>query len=93
MTLQIHARLRDGILIPTTPINLPDQDDLVVTIAPADAAKPTGRMRDDPQDPCPEDGPALLAWFGRHRINLDPDILRDIIESDEYLDQEPDDEP
>jgi hypothetical protein len=93
MTMQIHASIKDGKLIPQAPISLPDADDVLVTISEPPGIEPAPTMRDDPRDPCPEGGLPLLEWFSRHRVCLDPDVLRDIIESDEYLDQEPDDEP
>ena len=95
MTLQIHARIKDGELIPRVPISLPDTDDVIVTISEPTrrVSMPMPVMRDDPRDPCPEQGLPLLEWFSRHRITLDPDLLRDIIESPDYLDQEPQDEP
>ena len=93
MVMQIHARVKDGVLVPNVPISLPDQDDVIVTISTPVAGMPATEIRDDPNDPCPEGGLALLEWFGRHRVTLDPDLLRDIIESNDYLDQEPEDEP
>jgi hypothetical protein len=93
MVLQIHAQIKNGELIPRVPISLPDTDDVILTISDPARTEPVPAIRDDPHDPCPEGGLALLEWFGRHRVTLDPDLLRDIIESPDYLDQEPQDEP
>jgi hypothetical protein len=91
--MQIHAQIKDGKLIPQVPIGLPDSDDVIVTISEPAGIQSAPAIRDDPRDPCPEGGLALLEWFGRHRVALDPDLLQDIAESAEYLDQEPADEP
>lgn len=83
MTRRIHVKFENGVLVPQEKVDFAEHQEITVLV-------------DDQflNDPPPEGGHELLEWFGRHRIKgLDPKVAQEIAESDEYIDQEPDNGP
>lgn len=88
----LHARFENGVFVPEVKVDLPAHKRVQVVIPDepsAAAGAPTERPWDDPNDPMPSGGVALLEWWDRHRLTgLSPEVVRDLAESDEYLDQD-----
>ena len=83
--------------VPNYPIELPEHKEVTVTLnddEPVGSAMPAALPRyDDPSDPMPEGGVALVEWWSRHRLQIDPVIGDKIARSKAYgFNEEPDDE-
>jgi hypothetical protein len=94
MTRTFHARFANGVLVPSERVDLPVDKELTVTV---DEPLPQrGReipRYDDPNDPMPEGGLAMLEWWARHRLPIDPAAAERIAQSKAYgYYEEPDDD-
>lgn len=95
MTRTFQARFANGVLVPSEKVELPLDKELTVTVdEPAVSSNGVVIPRyDDPSDPMPEGGMALLDWWARHRLPIDPVMGEKIAQSKAYgYYEEPDDD-
>ena len=77
MAVQVRVSFENGVFVPQEKVELPERTVLTVNYdVPA-----TG-------DPKPTGGVELVRWRARHRLEIDPETARQIIESKELADQE-----
>ncbi|HVS70215.1 MAG TPA: hypothetical protein VHQ47_03055 [Phycisphaerae bacterium] len=86
MTRRFRAHFANGVLVPHEKLELPADLELTVTVDSPEAQRPAVEMPrfDDPNDPMPEDGAALIDWWARHRLPVGPEIGDKIARSPGY---------
>ena len=86
MTRRFNAHFRNGVLIPDEKVELPENRTLTISVDEVSNHAPQVEhpRHEDPNDPMPEGGVELCAWWTRHRIQIDPAIAREIAENPEF---------
>jgi hypothetical protein len=88
MTIELNARFENGVFVPEGKVALAEHQRVTLVVkeevAPV-AAPAEERWWDDPNDPMPAGGMALLEWWDRHRLQgLDPETMDRIARGKEY---------
>ncbi len=78
MTQRFNAHFQNGVLIPDEIVDLPENRTLAVVVDETAVANHGGLQgaADDPNDPKPAGGVALVAWRARHRLQVSADIAK-----------------
>ena len=86
MTRRFLAHFENGVLVPLEKLELPLNIELAVYVDTPEhlAPLPTMPRFDDPADPMPEEGAALIDWWARHRLPVTAGMADEVAVSPEF---------